>query len=446
VQDTFVLSQSTDSLQGIDGPDEPFDINVDDATFANLAHWTRKFGDVVPIVPAQRKSPAFVLNHPDPIRHVLVGNHRNYAKGVGFERVRMLLGNGIIVSDGNFWRSQRRMIQPAFNRKIIAAQSSMMVRCNETKLAHWTRKAQLGESVDLTTEMSELALEVVLRSLFSDDLNTLIAAEGVNPFAMLVDDVTRDLKLAMRFRALTRHVAAIMAKRREESRIEHDFLSLLMETQDKETLQPMSDKALIDEVMTIIVAGHETTAGTLNWAWYLLSQHADIEFALHAEVDALTASPVFEDLPALGYTRQIVDETLRLYPPVWLFSRKAIGEDELKLSTGNVSIPAGSDIFLCPYLLHRDPRFWQEPDRFNPERFSEEHIRERNRDVYYPFSLGSRRCIGEFFSLVDMQLHLGLLARHIRLHHVPDKPVDIEPHINLRARHSILMKPELRKS
>lgn len=427
------------------GPDEPFDVNVDDESFDKLSRWSAQYGDIVHIIQRQRKAPALLLNHPDHVRHVLIGNHRNYTKGVGFERVKMLLGNGIIVSDGDFWRSQRRMIQPAFHRKIIASQARMMVECNQRKLIDWQHKANSQQRINLTEEMSELALEVVLRALFSHDLDALIEAEGANPFAMLVEDVTRDLKLAMRFRALTRLVAKIMDRRRSEQRIEHDFLSLLMETRDKDTGQPMSDKALIDEVMTIIVAGHETTAGTLNWAWYLLSMHPGVESTVHAEVDALAQAPAFDDLSALSYTRQVIDETLRLYPPVWLFSRKSIEADQLQQETGQVEIPAGADIFLCPYLMHRDARFWEQPDEFQPERFADEKIKERNRHVYYPFSLGSRRCIGEFFSLVDMQLHIGLLARHIRLVHVPDKPVDIEPHINLRSRHSIMMMPENRK-
>ena len=427
------------------GPDEHFDINVDDASFERLGRWSAQYGDVVHITQSQRKASALLLNHPDHVRHVLIGNHRNYTKGVGFERVKMLLGNGIIVSDGEFWRSQRRMIQPVFHRKIVGAQAQMMARCNQRKLADWQEKADAKQAINLTEEMSELALEVILRALFSDDLDALIESEGVNPFAILVDDVTRDLKLAMRFRALTKLVARVMANRREEQRIEHDFLSLLMETRDKDTGLPMSDKALIDEVMTIIVAGHETTAGTLNWAWYLLSEHHDVESALHTEVDALTDSPQFSDVASLKYSRQILDETLRLYPPVWLFSRKAIDADELVMGENKTRVPAGADIFLCPYLMHRDPRFWVDPDQFLPDRFAEDQIKERNKHVYYPFSLGSRRCIGEFFSLVDMQLHLGLLARHIRLRHVPDKAVDIEPHINLRARHSIWMMPEIRK-
>ena len=258
---------------------------------------------------------------------------------------------------------------------------------------------------------------------------------------MLVDDVTRDLKLAMRFRALTRHVAHIMQVRRAEGRVEHDFLSLLMQTKDKDTAQPMSDKALIDEVMTIIVAGHETTAGTLNWAWFLLSQHAPVEALVHQELDALVQDPGFEDLAAMSYTRCTIEETLRLYPPVWLFSRKALDSDTFNTPAGPVAAPAGTNIFLCPYLMHRDKRFWTEPDIFEPARFADEKARERSRGVYYPFSLGSRRCIGEFFSLVDMQLHIGLLARHVRLSHVPGQAVEIEPLINLRSRNSIMMMP-----
>lgn len=426
------------------GPDEPFDINVDHPTFDKLGQWLQLYGDTIAIPPLKRRSPALLLNNPEHIKHVLIGNHKNYAKGVGFERVAMMLGKGIIVSDGEFWRSQRRMIQPVFHKKIVAQLAVMMQKCNQRKLTQWQQKAADGVAIDLTTEMSALALEVILRALFSDDLDKLIEELGENPFAMLVDDVTRDLKLAMRFRALTKHVASIMQKRRDQNRIEHDFLSWLMETRDKDTLQPMSDKALIDEVMTIIVAGHETTAGTLNWAWYLLSQHKSVENVLHKEVDSLSVDPVFDDLHALAHTRRVIDETLRLYPPVWLFSRKAINSDVFSSDNKDIDVPAGTDIFLSPYYLHRDERHWPNPDSFDPDRFTDANIRERNRHAYFPFSLGSRRCIGEFFSLVDMQLHLGLLARYIRLEHIASEPVTIEPLINLRSRHSIMMMPHTR--
>ena len=443
------LTSTSSSATSINapGPAESIDVNVDQLTFDKLDYWLQEYGDIIAVKQQKRQSPALLLNNPEHVKQVLIANHRNYTKGVGFERVAMLLGNGIIVSDGDFWRSQRRMIQPAFHRKIVAALACMMQRCNEAKLQEWQIKAAGQIAINLTEEMSALALEVILRALFSDDFDTLIEREGENPFAMLVDDATRDLKLAMRFRALTRHVATIMSLRREENRIEPDFLSLLMEARDKDTLQPMSDKALIDEVMTIIVAGHETTAGTLNWAWYLLSQHTAVELAVHKELDALDAAPGYDDLESLAYTRCVIDETLRLYPPVWLYSRKAISSDTFKRASGDdVQAPAGTDVFLSPYYMHRDARHWPDPDAFIPERFNDEYSRERNRHVYYPFSQGSRRCIGEFFSLVDMQLHLGLLARHLRLIHIPGDPVEIEPLINLRSRNSIMMMPVSRDS
>ncbi|MBX2886287.1 MAG: cytochrome P450 [Granulosicoccus sp.] len=422
------------------GPATPFDINVDEETFHNLARWRADYGDIIQVEPVKRTAPAFVLNNPDHVRHVLIGNHRNYTKGVGFERVKMLLGNGIIVSDGDFWRSQRRMVQPMFHKQVIGELSKMMQRCNQAKLADWKSKAAAGQEINITVEMSELALEVVLRALFSSDLDELVADTGENPFNLLVQDPTRDLKFAMRFRQLTQHVQAMMNTRRETDRTENDFLSMLMLTVDKDNGNNMPDKAIIDEVMTIIVAGHETTAGTLNWVWYLLSQHPDIEARLHAEVDALPEQPGIEHLPELSYTRQIVEEALRLYPPVWLYSRKAIDTDQL----GGYSIPAGADIFLCPYLLHRDPAHWKNPELFDPDRFSATESQERNRYAFYPFSLGSRRCVGEFFSMVDMQLHMALLARSVRLTHSSDKPVAVEPHINLRTKNDITMGLEIR--
>lgn len=422
------------------GPAAPFDINVDEETFHNLARWRLEYGDIIRLEPAKRTAPAFVLNNPEHVRHVLIGNHRNYTKGVGFERVKMLLGNGIIVSDGDFWRSQRRMVQPMFHKQVIGEFSLMMQRCNRAKLADWKSRAVGTAEVNITVEMSELALEVVLRSLFSTDLDELIKASGENPFNLLVQDPTRDLKFAMRFRQLTHHVLAMMNARREENRTEKDFLSMLMSTVNKDTGDHMPDNAIVDEVMTIIVAGHETTAGTLNWVWYLLSQHPEIEARLHAEVDALSDQPGIEDLPRLTYTRQVIEEALRLYPPVWLYSRKAIDNDQLD----DYEIPAGADIFLSPYLLHRDPTHWEDPEVFNPDRFSASESQDRNRYAFFPFSLGSRRCVGEFFSMVDMQLHLALLARSVRLTHTSREPVTLEPHINLRTKHDIMMGLETR--
>ncbi len=419
------------------GPEERFDVTVDQATFDRLSAWQQQHGNLFRVRAASRDADAWVVNDPGDVKRVLISNHKNYSKGIGFERVALMLGNGIIVSDGDRWKSQRRMIQPAFHRQVIEKLSDTMIRCNRAMLQRWCAAADAGTPVDVTSDTSELALEVILRSLFSEDLDRLIELQGGNPFDLLVEDATRDLALAMRFRALTKHIKHMIEERRAEGRMPFDWLSMLMEARDKDTGESMSERGLLDEVMTIIVAGHETTAGTLNWIWYLLATHPAAEARLHAEVDALAGEPSFADLGQLDYARQIAEEALRLYPPVWLFSRKALGDDTLS----GQPIAAGSDIFLSPWLMQRDAAHWHDPEDFRPERYADPEARELKRTAWYPFSLGSRRCIGEFFSMVDLQLHLGLVARELRFSLESNTPVPVEPLINLRSAHNISLSP-----
>jgi len=422
------------------GPTERFDINVDSATFSRLVQWREAHGALFRVLPVARKNIAWVVNAPAEVHRVLVANHRNYTKGVGFERVALMLGNGIIVSDGPRWRDQRRAMQPAFHKRVIERLSVTMHDANAALLSRWTNAARSGAEIDLTRDTSAVALEVILRCLFSADLDRLIEREGANPFDLLVDDTARDLALAMRFRGLGHHIVAMVRTRREQDRWPDDWLSMLARAPVGATGEPMDERALVDEVMTLVVAGHETTAGTLNWAWWLLAGAPEARARLHAEVDALPGPPGFADLGALDYTRQVIEETLRLYPPVWLFSRKAIGEDRL----GEHDIAAGSDIFLSPYLMQRDPTYWHAADAFRPERFADPGAAALKRTAWYPFSLGMRRCIGEFFSTVDMQLHLALIARELRLDRVDAVPPQLEPHMNLRAATSIRVRPRLR--
>lgn len=417
-------------------------MTVDQATFDRLAGWQQQYGNLFRGRAASREADAWIVNDPGDVKRVLISNHRNYSKGIGFERVALMLGNGIIVSDGERWKSQRRMIQPAFHRRVIEQFSNTMCQCNGAMLKRWCDAADAGAVVDMTSDTSELALEVILRCLFSEDFDRLVEREGENPFQLLVDDVTRDLAMAMRFRALTRHVRDIMQLRRDENRTPMDWLSMLIDARDKDSGEPMGERALLDEVMTIIVVGHETTAGTLNWIWYLLAGNPEAEARLHREVDALEASPGFGDLSRLNFSRQIAEEALRLYPPVWLFSRKALGDDQL----GDQHIAAGSDIFLSPWLMQRDPALWDEPDVFRPERFADPEAVELKRTAWYPFSLGSRRCVGELFSIVDMQLHLALVARTLRFRLAANRPVGVEPLINLRSLGSIRLCPVRRIS
>lgn len=255
------------------GPEAPYDINTTDESFPKVADYIAEYGDFCLIKPVTRGNNTILINNPDAVKAILVKNHENYKKGPGFERVKMLLGNGIIVSDGAFWRRQRRMIQPAFSRKCIDGIAIKMQKANQDWLARWQEKAEKNELLDVSSDTSELSLEIILRCLFSDDMDKLIEQEGQNPFEILTYDLARDIQFVMKFRALKSLVQQLIDDRRESSKRYDDFLEAFMEAVDKETNEGMTDKEIIDEVMTMIIAGHETGATTLNWAWYLLSQN-----------------------------------------------------------------------------------------------------------------------------------------------------------------------------
>jgi enediyne biosynthesis protein E7 len=290
--------------------------------------------------------------------------------------------------------------------------------------------------------MSELTLEIVLRSIFGQDLDRLTQQLGANPFEVITREQSRDLRFAYKFRSLTKLVAQLIARRRAEAQEHFDYLAMLMSARDKDSGQPMGERELIDEVMTLIVAGHETTASALNWTWYLLSQHPQAQARLHAEIDAAAAVPApnLQQMEALTYTQQVINEALRLYPPGWLLSRRTIEADVL----GGYPVAAGTDVLLPLYLLHRHPQFWQEPEKFRPERFAPEHEAQRPRFAYMPFAAGPRHCIGETFALYEMLMHLYKVARRYRLIHVPDRPLELEAQINLRTRYPLHMRLEAR--
>jgi cytochrome P450 len=420
------------------GPELPYDLHTTTETFVQLQQWVPQYGDVFPITQKTRKAPALFVNDPDVIKHILIKNNKNYIKGVGFERVKMLLGNGIIVSDGAFWRRQRRMIQPAFGREVIAELSGPIKQLNLDFLARWQSLAQTAATINITEETNSLALQIILRSLFSEDLALIYEQYQGNPFAMLTDDSARDLKLAVKFRGLTKTVGEILNMRRQQKSERMDFVSLFMAARDKDTGEAMTDKELIDEVMTLIVAGSETSATTLNWTWYCLAQYPQVLAKVQQEVDQASydTTPSFEHLDELPYIRQVVEEVLRVYPPVWLFTRKAIAQDEIN----GITIAPATDIFISPYFMHRHPKYWPQPDTFDPMRFTEEASKAQHKTAYLPFSAGPRRCIGDFFAMVESQLHFGLMARHLSMEYVADHPIELAPEVNLRTRYPIMMR------
>ncbi len=422
--------------------DMQFDIGADDDAIHRMTELFARHGDIYRFHSPARRAEMWVINHPDDVKRVLVSNHKNYTKGSGLDRVKILLGHGIMTSEGDLWKRQRYMMQPMFHRRVLTRFAEMIDAANNRFIAKWEAQAARGELVNVTDDMSELTLEIVLLSIFGTDLARLGQEMGGNPFDIVTKEPARDLKFAYKFRQLTKLVAALVKRRREEKTEHFDFLGMLMDARDKESGSPMSERELVDEVMTLIVAGHETTASGLNWTWYLLSQNPEAEKLLHAEIDATEekASPSLADMEALTYTRNVCDEALRMYPPGWLLSRRTIAPDTL----GGHAVPAGTDVLLCLYLLHRHPRYWKEPEAFRPERFDAAHEAERPRFAYMPFAAGPRHCIGETLALYEMYMHLYKVARRYRLTYVPDRPLELEAQINLRTKHPLMMKLERR--
>ena len=401
----------------------------------------REYGNVVSLNQPDGRT-AYFVNDAVEVRKILTRRYAKYEKGPGFERVKMLLGNGLIVSDGDVWRRSRTMIQPAFSRQNIHRLMTVMVECCDRRAVHWADAAVAGQALNITEETCDFALELILISTFGDDYDSRIVTHGENPFAFLSRDSTRDLGVVMKVRHLRELLLSIIEDRRAgKASRQFDFLTLYLAAMDKQG-RKFSDGELLDELMTLIVAGFETSANTLNWIWYLIAKHPGVETRLIDEaqrvvpnVSAITA----QNLGEMTYTQQVLEEVLRLYPPVWLFTRRSHADDDLE----DFDVPAGTDIYLSPFVLHRTDHYWPVPDRFDPERFVPTDQPKKERP-FFPFSLGPRRCLGEFFSFLEMKVHLGLLLPRFRMSLVKEKKPELELAINLRVADDIHVRPAIR--
>ena len=398
---------------------------------------------------------SYLLNHPADIEHVLQTNSQNYRKGRNYEEARASIGNGLLISEGDFWRRQRRLAQPAFHRQRIAAFATVMTDATEGMLDQWRLRAAPREPFDVAAEMMRLTLRIVGLTLFSTDLTRetdIIARSLEVARAHTIRRMWQAVKLPVsfptpanrRFRRAIRESEGVIydmihARRRGEVETD-DLLSLLLRARDEETGEAMSDVQLRDEAATILTAGHETTALTLSWTWYLLAQHPHVEQKLHEELTTVLGgrTPDLDHLPRLKYTLLVIQEAMRLYPPVWAISRTALGADRV----GGYRIPAGSEILLLPYVTHRHPDLWEQPEAFDPERFLPERSATRPKFAYFPFGGGPRQCIGNNFALMEAQLIVAAVAQQYRLRLVPGHRVEPEPSLTLRPRDGLMMTLE----
>ena len=413
----------------------------------------RNYGDVVRM--RFLYLTAYFLYHPDDIEYVLSTNAKNFIKSrsVRSPFFQRLVGNGLLTSEGDFWRRQRRLAQPAFHRQRISGYGDVMVEYTERLISTWSD----GENRDIHQDMMRLTLEIVVRTLFNADVSGDAAkveralSQIVKPFSSQATlkwilDNRLPTKTHRRFNESAKEideiVYRIIAERRASGSDEGDLLSMLLAAHDEDGSQ-MTNRQLRDEVMTLFLAGHETTALTLSWAWYLLAQNPAAEQKFHAELDEMLAGrlPTAADLSRLKYTEMIAKESMRLYPPAYALGRESIEECEV----GGFRVPAKTQIFMFQWAVQRDPRFFDQPNSFYPERWTENFSNTLPKYAYFPFGGGPRACIGNYFAMMEVVLLLATIGQRFRFSLLPEHPVSLLPAMSLRPADGIKVKVKSRR-
>ena len=409
--------------------------------------WTRTYGDIFSYRSLAFR--IFFLNDPAAIETVLVTQSRRFIKGRGLQANRDLFGNGLLTSEGDFWRRQRRLAQPAFHKERIAAYGRMMVEFTSAALSLWAN----GERFDLQREMTQLTLTIVARALFATEVSAtrdlmgraLAAVMERNLRGRMLIPVLRSLPTPVNLRywrairQLDRIVYGIIAERRKRTQKHDDLLQMLLDAQD-ENGQGMTDRQLRDEVLTLMLAGHETTALALSWTFYLLATHPQVERRLIEEIHhALRGqTPTPDDFPRLPFTECVVKESMRLYPPAYILTRMAIEDCEV---AGYV-VPRGATVLISPWVMQRNPRFYQDPETFNPDRWNPREgggiVESIPRFAYLPFGGGPRVCIGSAFALMEVRLMLVTILQRYHFELAPEPPVEPLPVITLRQRYGMV--------
>ncbi|HEX3821686.1 MAG TPA: cytochrome P450 [Candidatus Sulfotelmatobacter sp.] len=406
--------------------------------------WAAEFGDIFYYRAAWLH--VYFLNHPDLIEEVLVRNPRNFLKDRVVRNSRWFFGEGLLTNEGDSWLRQRRLSAPAFHRERVSTYAKIMTGYARQMLARWKD----GETLDVHQEMMRLTLQIVVRALFnveaeqsaeiSSALNLIMSnTTGVR---ILLPPIARYLptpRMISFRRAVARMdqtVYKIIAQHRANKTDSGDLLSMLMAARDEDGSR-MSDQQLRDEVLTFLIAGHETTALALTWTWHLLAQHSEVERKLHEELDRVLGGrvPEFSDLPALTYAERVIKESMRLFPPAWSLARTVISDFELR----GYRIPAGANVVMSQWIMHRSPTYFPEPEKFDPDRWSTEKAHKLPRFAYFPFGGGPRQCIGLSFAMMEATLLLATIAQSFRLRAVDNHPVVLVPSFTLRPKHGLRM-------
>ncbi len=410
----------------------------------------REYGDVAGLRVLNFKT--VFINHPSLIEEVLVTNARKYSKGRVLRANRHVFGEGLLTSEGDFWLRQRRLAQPAFHRARIASYAATMVDYTERMVQGWRG----GEERDAHQEMMRLTLEIVAKTLFDADVER-DAQEVGKSLELLLEiganfrrtifvphwlPTPTNLRVRREVKQIEKILYRIIAERRASARDAGDLLSMLLSAQDEDGSR-MTDRQLRDEAITLFLAGHETTASTLSWTWWLLARHPAVEAKLHAELDAVLGdrAPTLDDLPKLRYTGHLITESLRLYPAAWGMARLVVEDHEI----AGYAVTKGMGVAMAQWVVHRDPRWYDAPEEFRPERWEDDLLKRLPRFAYFPFGGGPRQCIGNAFALMEAALILATIARKFRLLLVANHPVVPLASITLRPRHGVRVTLESRQ-
>jgi cytochrome P450 len=394
----------------------------------------------------------YLINDAVAAHRVLVENAKAYRKSPNYRGLKVMLGEGLLTSEGDFWRRQRKLAQPAFHREKLAGFARTMAGCTEELLERWkTDVAPKGVPVDIHAEMNRLTFRVVGKTLLGADLehdagefgaSLNIALVWANQYVESVVRVPpwvptpKNVRFRKAQRTIEGVVGRVVAERRANPRDEGDLLGMFMSVRDADTGETMNDRQLMDELLTMTLAGHETTANALAFTFYLLSKHPDVARKLRAEAAAVLAgrTPQLEDLSRMPFTRAVVEEALRLYPPAWVMERQATEDDEV---LGH-RVPKGAIVGISPYVIHRNPRYWSNPEGFDPDRFAAPDAR-RPKLAYLPFGGGPRTCIGNAFAMMELQIIVPMIMQKFSLDLVPGFRLDLDPSVTLRPKRGVPM-------
>jgi cytochrome P450 len=406
----------------------------------------REYGDVVrfhlgPFV-------VHLLNHPDHVEHVLQSRASNYDKATrSSAKIRAISGDSLLTSNGELWKRQRRLMQPSFHRKHIAGMAAEMIAFTDAMLQRWRPHLANGEALDIAAEMMRLTYSIVGKTLLGADVGSdavtienameTMLTHTYRRWGNIVDvpafiPTPSNVRFRRALRAVDQIVYRIIAEHRADISTSSNLLSILLQARDEQTGDGLSDSELRNETITFLLAGHETTANALAWTFYLLSQNPEVERQLRAELSAVLGRrpPTIDDLPHLTFTTMVIQEAMRLYPPIWAIERRAIAADVI----GGFHIPADSSVVISPYVLHRNENFWPDAERFDPTRFTS-----RPR-AYIPFGSGPRFCIGNEFAMMETRLIVPMVMQACHLELVGGRAVELQPSITLRPKNGLHMR------